>query len=90
MPPASPATLARVAGWRAGGLTFGAMVIAVPMGWCVAWTIGRAAHAAIAVPWLLGGLLLFAVPAVIGVGAVACSALAQRVRPVRMSSLTTD
>ncbi len=87
---ASPATLARFAGWRAGGLTFGAMLIAVPMGLCVAWAVARAAHGFIAIPWLLGGLLLFAVPAVIGVGALACSALAQRIRPVRMSTLTAD
>ena len=87
---ASPSTMARIAGWRAGGLTFVAMVIAVPMGIGVAWAVARAAHGSIAVPWLLAALLVGAVPAVIGVGAVACSALAQRVRPVRMSTLTCD
>lgn len=87
---ASPATMARIAGWRAGGLTLGAVVIAVPMGLFVAWAIARAAHGAIAIPWLLAALLLFAVPAVVGLGALACSALAQRMRPVRMSTLTAD
>jgi len=87
---ASPTTLARVAGWRAGGLTFGAMLIAVPMGVLVSWAIARAVRGSIAIPWLLAALLLFAVPAVIGLGALACSALAQRVRPVRMSTLTAD
>lgn len=87
---ASPATMARIAGWRAGGLTLGAMVIAVPMGLFVAWAIARAAHGAIAIPWLLAALLLFAVPAVIGLGALACSALGQRLRPVRMSTLIAD
>lgn len=87
---ASPSTLARVAGWRAGGLTFGAMVVAVPMGLLVSWAIARAAHGSIAVPGLMAALLLFAVPAVIGFGALACSAIAQRVRPVRMSTLTAD
>ena len=87
---ASPATMARIAGWRAGGLTLGAVVIVVPMGLFVAWAIARAAHGAIAIPWLLAALLLFAVPAVVGLGALACSALAQRMRPVRMSTLTAD
>lgn len=87
---ASPTTLARVAAWRAGGITFGAMLIAVPMGLCVAWAIARAAHGAIAVPWLLAAMLLFAMPAVIGLGALGCSACAQRVRPVRMSTLAAD
>ena len=87
---ASPSTLARVAGWRAGGLTLGAMLIAVPMGLLVSWAITRAAHGSIAVPWLLAALLLFAVPVVIGVGALACSRLAQKIRPVRMSTLTID
>lgn len=87
---ASPSTLARIAAWRAGGLTFGAMLIAVPMGLVVSWAITRAAHGSIAVPWLLAALLLFAVPAIIGVGALACSGLAHKIRPVRMSTLTAD
>ena len=87
---ASPATMARIAGWRAGGLTLGAMLIAVPMGFVVSWAVARAAHASVATPWLLAGLLLSAVPVVIGVGAFACSALAQRFRPVRMSTLSMD
>jgi hypothetical protein len=87
---ASPSTMARVAGWRAGGLTFCAMVIAVPMGALVSWALARAANGNIVVPWLLSSLLVVAVPAFIGVGAWACSAVAQRVRPVRMSTLTAD
>lgn len=87
---ASPAALARVAAWRSGGLTFGAMAVAVPVGVGIAWAIAEAADGHILVPWLLGGLLIVAVPLAIGLGAWASSAIAQRVRPVRMSSLTTD
>lgn len=87
---ASPATMARVAGWRAGGLTLAAMVVAVPAGLAIAWMFARAATGDVAMPWLVAALLLFAVPLVIGLGAWASSAIAQRVRPVRMSSLTTD
>lgn len=87
---ASPAALARVAAWRSGGLTFGAMVVAVPAGVGIAWAITAAADGHIVVPWLLGVLLVAAVPLTIGLGALASSAIAQRMRPVRMSSLTTD
>lgn len=87
---ASPSSMARVAAWRAGGLTLGAMVLAVPVGLGIAWTIAHAARSEVVVPWLLAGALLLAVPLVIGAGAWACSAIAQRVRPVRMSSLTAD
>lgn len=87
---ASPSTMARVAGWRAGGLTFAAMVVAVPMGLFVSWMVSRAAKGDIVVPWSLMVLLIFAVPAVIGAGAWLSSAVAQRARPVRMSTLTAD
>ncbi|MEQ1702129.1 MAG: hypothetical protein ABMA25_18615, partial [Ilumatobacteraceae bacterium] len=87
---ASPTTMARVAGWRAGGLTLAAMVVAVPAGLAIAWMFARAATGHVAMPWLVASLLVFAVPLVIGVGAWGSSAIAQRVRPVRMSSLTTD
>ena len=75
---------------RAGGLTFAAMVVAVPMGLFVSWMVSRAAKGDIVVPWLLMALLIFAVPAVIGAGGWLGSAVAQRVRPVRMSTLTAD
>ena len=87
---ASPATMVRIAGWRAGGLTLGAMLIAVPMGLVVSWAVAQAARGSVVTPWLLAGLLLSVVPVVIGVGAFACSALAQRLRPVRMSTLSLD
>jgi len=87
---ASPSTMARVAAWRAGGLTLGAMVVAVPLGLASAWMIARAARGGIVMPWLLSGALLVVVPTVIGAGAWASSAIAQRVRPVRMSTLTAD
>ena len=87
---ASPATLARVAAWRAGGLTLAAMVLAVPAGIGIAWMISAAAGGDISVPWMLAAALLLPVPLVIWVGAWGCSAVAQRIRPVRMSSLTVD
>jgi putative ABC transport system permease protein len=87
---ASPSTMAKVAGWRAGGLTLAAMVVAVPAGLAVAWMFARAATGHISMPWMVALLLTFAVPFVVGVGAWGSSAIAQRVRPVRMSSLTTD
>ncbi len=87
---ASPRTMAKVAGWRAGGLTLAAMIVAVPAGLATAWMFARAATGQISMPWLMASLLLFAVPLVVGVGAWGSSAVAQRLRPVRMSSLTAD
>ncbi|MDO8390304.1 MAG: hypothetical protein Q7V57_07430 [Actinomycetota bacterium] len=62
----------------------------VPAGLGISWTIARAARSEVVVPWALSGALLVAVPLVIGVGAWSCSAIAQRIRPVRMSTLTAD
>ena len=89
MPPLQ-SRAARVAGWRAGGLTLAAMIVAVPAGLATAWMFARAATGQISMPWLMASLLLFAVPLVVGVGAWGSSAVAQRLRPVRMSSLTAD
>ena len=87
---AAPAAVARVASWRAGGLTFAAMVVAVPAGLAIGWLIFSNAHKAVAVPWLLGGLLMFALPSAAAFVAGVSSALAQRLRPLQSSSLAAD
>lgn len=87
---ASPATLAKVAAWRAGGLTLAAMVLAVPAGIGIAWMISDAAGGHISVPWLLCAALLVPMPLVIGLGAWASSLVAQQIRPIRASLLAAD
>lgn len=87
---ATPGTLARVAAWRAGGLTAAAMVLAVPAGWGSAWLISDAAGGHISVPWLLCAALLVPLPLVIGLGAWGFSLIAQRIRPIHASGLAAD
>jgi putative ABC transport system permease protein len=87
---AAPAAVARIAGWRAGGLTFAAMAISVPVGLATAWLIFSNAHVPIAVPGLLAGLLILVLPATAGLVAFVSSAVAQRLRPLRSSSLAED
>ncbi len=85
-----PATVARIAGWRAGGLTFAAMAIAVPVGLAIGWLIYSTANQSIDVPWLLVELLIFALPVTAGCVAWVSSALAQRLRPLHGDSLAAD
>jgi hypothetical protein len=87
---AGPGVIARVAGWRTGGLAFAAMLISVPAGLAGSWLIFWSANAQIAVPWLLAELLMLALPATAGFVAWASSALAQRLRPLESSSLAVD
>lgn len=85
-----PGTIARMAGWRTSGLTFAAMAIAVPSGLAISWLIYSSAHVRIATPWLLAGLLMFALPIAAGLVAWVSSALDQRLRPLQSNSLAAD
>lgn len=85
-----PGTVAGMAGWRAGGLTFAAMAIAVPSGLAISWLIFSSAHVLISVPWLLAWLLVLALPVATGCIAWASSALAQRLRPLHSNALAAD
>ena len=86
---ASPATIAHVAGVRAGGLTFAAMATAVPLGLVASWLVAWSSANSIAVPWLLAGSLLV-LPFIAGCVASVSSAFAQRLRPLRSNSFVTD
>lgn len=87
-----PRTLRGLAGVKATVLTLGAAVLAIPTGFIPVAAVLRAAPEdnSIAFPWLTALGLLVAVPVVAGLAALATSALAQRVRPVHMSTLAAD
>ena len=87
---ASPSVLARVVGIKAWLLAFVGGVIAVPLGYGTLRLAVAAAAEQTTFPWLVALGIVVVVPLLIGVIATLGSAIAQRVRPVRMSTLATD
>ncbi len=89
---ATPRTMRGVAATKATVLTVGAALLAVPTGFLpVAAVLGAAPDDnQITFPWLTAVGLVVVVPVAAGVAALLTSALAQRVRPVHMSTLTED
>jgi putative ABC transport system permease protein len=87
---ARPRTLRTMAGAKAVVMTLAGVAVAVPGGLVPTFAVARAADVRFTMPWLVLGGLLFVVPPVAGVVAAAVSGLAQRVRPVRMSTLAVD
>jgi hypothetical protein len=87
---ASPSVLARVVGLKAWLLAFVGGVIAVPLGFGTLRLVVAAAGEQTTFPWLVAAGVVMVVPVLIGVVATVGSAIAQRVRPVRMSTLATD
>lgn len=89
---ATPRTMRGVAATKATVLSAGAAVLAIPTGFLPVAAVLTAApdDSRIAFPWLTALGLLVAIPLVAGVAALLTSALAQRLRPVHMSTLTED
>ena len=87
---AAPSVLARVVGIKAWLLAFVGGLIAVPLGYGTLRLAIAAAGNETTFPWFVAVGVVVVVPLVIGVIATLGSAVAQRVRPVRMSTLTTD
>jgi hypothetical protein len=81
-----------VAATKATVLTAGAALLAIPTGFLPIAAVLAAASGddRVSFPWLTALGLLVVIPAVAGVGALLTSALAQRVRPVHMSTLAED
>jgi hypothetical protein len=82
--------LARVAAIKAGVLAFAGGLIAVPLGFGTLRMAVGAAGEQTRFPWLIAAGVVVVVPLLIGFGSWVGSSIAQRVRPVRMSTLTTD
>lgn len=89
---ATPRTMRSLAATKAIVLTTGAAVLAVPAGFLPVAAVLTAApdDNQITFPWLTTLGLLLVVPTLAGVAALLTSALAQRLRPVHMSTLTEE
>jgi hypothetical protein len=81
-----------VSATKAVVLTVGAAILAIPTGFLPVLAVLKAApdDDPIAFPWLTALGLLIAIPAIAGAAALLTSALAQRLRPVRVSTLAED
>ena len=89
---AKPRTLRGLAGTKAVVLTVGAAFLAIPTGFIPVAAVITAADGGdrLAFPWLTALGLLVLVPALAGGAALCASAIAQRARPMTMSTLATD
>jgi putative ABC transport system permease protein len=88
---ASPRAMRRVAAHKAALLTAIGGVLAVPTGFLpVAVVLAQVDDDPIRFPWLVAVGCVAAVPILVGAVTLLASAVAQRVRPVRMSILATD
>ena len=79
-----------VAASQAIMLTLTGVLLAVPFGLLPIFAVMRAVGEPLRTPWLVIGALLVAVPVLAGGAAWFVSAIAQRVRPVRLSNLAFD
>lgn len=87
----SPATMRRLAAGQALTLAAVGGVLAVPVGYLPILAVDRAIDADVAdFPWLTALGVVVVVPLLAAGAALATSTIAQRVRPVRMSTLTVD
>jgi putative ABC transport system permease protein len=89
---ATPRTMRGVAATKATVLTAGAATLAIPTGFIPVLAVLKAApdDNQIAFPWLTALGLLIVIPAIAGAAALLTSSLAQRLRPLHMSTLTED
>jgi len=93
---ARPSTLRRLSGTKALVLTAFGCLIGIPLGYVPSAVVLYAAHDAtfgpldVVFPWTQVGLLLVVAPLVAGGVTLAASALAQRIRPVRASTMAFD
>lgn len=88
---APPSTLARVAGAKAFVLAGTGVALAVPTGYLPTWVVYRTVdQGAVPFPWPIVTILVLVVPIVAGAAAWGTSAVARRLRPVRVSTGFTD
>lgn len=92
---ARPSTLRRVAGQKAAMLALVGTALGVPTGLIPVVMVLRSMRQTpgelpLDIPWLVIGMLVVSVPLAAGVVTWASSVIAQRVRPVRMSTLALD
>jgi len=87
---ASPSVLRRVAAVKAWVLTTGAAVVAIPAGYTVVRVVTWVNDDSAPVPWIgIIGVLVF-VPTLTASATLLVSAIAQRLRPITVSTMTLD
>ena len=87
---ARPRTMRSMAGVKAVVLTTTGVALGVPAGLIPSLAEARSVRSEIHAPWLGVAGLVIVIPAVAGGMAWAASSIAQRLRPVRMSTLAVD
>lgn len=92
---AKPSTMRQVAGQKAALLALAGTVLAVPTGFLPVVMVLRSLRQQpgdlpLDIPWIAIGMLIVSVPIAAGLVTWLSSAIAQRVRPVRMSTLARD
>jgi ABC-type antimicrobial peptide transport system permease subunit len=90
---ASPATTRRTNGYKAGLICAMGALLAVPVGFLpvvVFLTAHDSVHLPIVFPWRMVALLVVALPVVAGLVTTGASAMALKLRPVRVSKMAFD
>jgi putative ABC transport system permease protein len=87
---ARPGTMRRMAGAKATVITLTGALLAVPTGLIPLVAVLRTLDEPFHIPWLTIGGLILVIPAIAGLAAWAVSSVAQRARPVRMSTLAFE
>jgi ABC-type lipoprotein release transport system permease subunit len=92
---ARPKTMRAVSGWKSAALAVSGALLAVPTGFIPVWVVFHAVarvneHAQVSFPWSTVGQLVIVAPIIAGVVAYVGSAIAQAVKPTKMSTFALD
>jgi putative ABC transport system permease protein len=92
---ARPSTMRSVSAWKSASLAVAGAVLAVPTGFIPVWVVFHAVrraneHAHVAFPWSTVAQLVIAAPIIVAIVAYIGSAIAQAVKPTKMSTFALD
>jgi hypothetical protein len=92
---AKPTTMRAVSAWKSVALAASGAALAIPTGFIPVWVVFHAVarvnqHAHVAFPWSTVGQLVIVAPILAGIVAYIGSAIAQRVKPTKMSTFALD
>lgn len=92
---ARPATMRSVSAWKSVSLAVAGALLAIPTGFIPVWVVFHAVRrtnevAHVSFPWSTVGQLLILAPIIAGIVAYIGSAIAQTVKPTKMSTFALD
>jgi putative ABC transport system permease protein len=92
---AKPSTMRAVSGWKSVALAVSGALLAIPTGFIPVWVVFHAVRrvnetAHVAFPWLTVLQLVIVAPIIAGIVAYIGSAIAQAVKPTKMSTFALD